>query len=51
MDEKGARFSVPAGEEIVEPIGITETCTGVPENRLSLTVMRVYLRVAKQNPV
>jgi hypothetical protein len=39
MDEKGARFSVPAGEEIVEPIGITEMYIGVPENRLSLTVI------------
>jgi hypothetical protein len=39
MDEKGARLAVPAGEEVVVPIGITEMYVGIPENRLSLTVI------------
>ena len=39
MDEKGARIAVPAGEEVVVPIGIKEMYVGVPENRLSLTIV------------
>jgi hypothetical protein len=39
MDEKGARLACPAGEDIVVPIGIKEMYTGVPENRLSLTII------------
>jgi hypothetical protein len=39
MDEKGARVAVPAGEEVVVPIGIKEMYVGVLENRLSLTVV------------
>ena len=39
MDEKGARIAVPAGEEVIVPIGIKEMYVGVPENRLSLTVV------------
>ena len=39
MDEKGARIAVPAGEEIIVLIRIKEIYVGVPENRLSLTVM------------
>src|SRR2546421_332473 len=31
MDEKGARICVPAGEEVVVPIGIKEMYTGIPE--------------------
>ena len=41
MDEKGARLAVPVGEDVVVPIGITEMYV---ENRLSLTVLRVYLQ-------
>ena len=39
MDEKGCRIACPAGEKIVVPIGVKEMYVGVPENRLSLTVI------------
>jgi len=39
MDEKGARIYMPAGEEVVVPIGVTEMYTRIPENRLSVTVV------------
>jgi DDE superfamily endonuclease len=39
MDEKGCRIACPTGEEVVVPIGIKEMYVGVPENRLSLTVV------------
>jgi hypothetical protein len=40
MDEKGAKICVPIGEEIVVPIGIQEMYTRIPENRMSLTVIK-----------
>lgn len=39
MDKKGARVCMPAGEEVVVPIGIKEMYTGIPENRLSVTII------------
>src|SRR5579859_3904740 len=39
MDEKGARIACPAGEEVVVPIGIKQMYVGIPENRLSLTII------------
>jgi hypothetical protein len=39
MDEKGARIACPVGEEVVVPIGIKEMYVGIPENRVSLTVI------------
>ena len=39
MDEKGARIYMPTGEEVVAPIGIKEMYTGIPENRMSLTII------------
>jgi DDE superfamily endonuclease len=39
MDEKGARIACPAGEEVVVPVGIKEMYVGVPQNRLSVTVI------------
>jgi hypothetical protein len=39
MDEKGARVCMPAGEQVVVPIGIKEMYTGVPENRISITIV------------
>ena len=39
IDEKGCRIACPTGEDIVVPIGIKEMYVGVPENRLSLTVV------------
>ncbi|KAH9208524.1 hypothetical protein DL95DRAFT_267104, partial [Leptodontidium sp. 2 PMI_412] len=39
MDEKGARVYMPAGEEVVVLISIKEMYTGIPENRMSVTVI------------
>jgi hypothetical protein len=39
MDKKGARVYIPIGEEVVVPIGIKEIYTGIPENRISLTII------------
>jgi hypothetical protein len=39
MDEKGARVYMLAREEIVVLIGIKEIYTGIPENRISLTII------------
>jgi hypothetical protein len=50
MDEKGARVAVPAGEEVVVPIGIKEMYVGVPENRLSLTVVESISADGKSIP-
>jgi len=39
MDEKGARICMPAGEEVVVPLGVKEIYTGIPENHISVTIM------------
>ena len=39
MDEKGAQIACPLGQEVVVPIGIKEMYVGIPENRISLTVI------------
>ncbi len=39
MDEKGARVCMPSGEEVVVPVAIKEMYTGIPENRLSVTIV------------
>jgi len=39
MDEKGVRVYILAREEVVVPIGIKEIYTGIPENRISLTII------------
>jgi hypothetical protein len=44
IDEKGVRIYIPAGEEVVVPIGIKEIYTGIPENRISLTIIE-YISV------
>src|SRR5271163_2108139 len=50
MDEKGARICVPAGEEVVVPIGIKEMYTGIPENRMSLTIIECISADGKAIP-
>ena len=50
MDEKGARIACPTREEIVVPIGITEMYVGVPENRLSLTIVECISADGKAIP-
>jgi predicted transglutaminase-like cysteine proteinase len=39
MDKKGVCIYIPAGEEVIVPIGIKEIYTGIPENRMSITVV------------
>jgi hypothetical protein len=39
MDEKGARIYMPAREEVIVLIRIKEIYTGIPENRISLTII------------
>jgi len=50
MDEKGARIACPAGEEVVVPVGIKEMYVGVPENWLSLTVIKSISADGKSIP-
>jgi hypothetical protein len=50
MDEKGARICVPAGEEVVVPIGIKEMYIGIPENRMSLTIIECISADGKAIP-
>ena len=40
MDKKGARIACPAGEEVIVPISIKEIYIGVPENHLSITIIK-----------
>jgi hypothetical protein len=40
MDKKGACLTVPAGEKVVVLIRITEIYISIPENYLSLTVIK-----------
>jgi hypothetical protein len=50
IDEKGARIACPAGEEVVVPIGIKEMYVGVPENRMSLTIVECISANEKAMP-
>jgi plasmid replication initiation protein len=50
MDEKGVRVYIPAGEEVVVPIGIKEMYTGIPENRMSVTVVECISADGKAIP-
>jgi hypothetical protein len=50
MDEKEARICVPVGEEIVVLIGIKEMYTGIPKNRMSLTVIECISADGKAIP-
>ena len=50
MDEKGARICMPAGEEVIVPIRIKEIYTGIPENRISLTIIESISADSKAIP-
>jgi hypothetical protein len=50
MDEKGARIACPAGEEVVVPVGIKEMYIGVPQNRLSVTIVECISADGKAIP-
>ena len=39
MDEKGARVYILTREEVIVLIRIKEIYTGIPENRISLTII------------
>ena len=51
MDEKGARLTCLAGEEVIVPVYIKEMCTGIPENRRSLTVIESISADGKAIPL
>ncbi|EKD16925.1 putative transposase [Drepanopeziza brunnea f. sp. 'multigermtubi' MB_m1] len=51
IDEKGARICMPAGEEVIVPIGIKEMYTGIYENRLSVTMIEAILADRKAIPL
>ena len=48
MDEKEAGVCMPAGEEVIVPIGIKYT--GIPENRMSVTVVECISADGKAIP-
>ena len=50
IDKKGYYVACPSGEEVVVPIGINEMYIGVPENRLSLTVIESIFADDKSIP-
>jgi len=50
MDEKRARICMPAGEEVVVPIRVTEMYTRIPENRLLVTVVECIFADGKAIP-
>jgi hypothetical protein len=50
IDKKGARICVPAGEEVVVPIGIKEMYIGIPENCISLTIIEYMSADGKAIP-
>jgi len=39
IDEKGCRLAYPGGQDIVVPLEVQEIYIGIPENRLSVTVI------------
>ena len=39
IDEKGARLACPGGQQVVVPVEVEEIYIGIPENRLSVTVI------------
>jgi hypothetical protein len=51
MDKKGAWIACPAGEEVVVLIGIKEMYVGIPENRISLTVIESICANGKAIPL
>jgi hypothetical protein len=50
MDEKGAWVACPIGQEVVVPIGIKEMYVGIPENRMSLTIIECISADGKAIP-
>jgi hypothetical protein len=39
IDKKGYRIAIPGGQEVVVPTNINDMYVGIPENRLSLTII------------
>ncbi|EKD14510.1 hypothetical protein MBM_07231 [Drepanopeziza brunnea f. sp. 'multigermtubi' MB_m1] len=51
INEKSARICMPAGEEVIVPIGIKEMYTRICENRLFVTVIEAILADRKAIPL
>ena len=47
MNEKGCRLACPTEEDVIVPVKIKEIYVKVPENRLSMIVVREFLRTVK----
>ena len=50
MNEKGARIYMPLGKEVVVLIGIKEIYIGIPENRMSLIIIKYIFVDSKAIP-
>ena len=50
MDEKGARICMPLGKEVVVLIRIKEIYIGIPENRISLIIIKYISADSKAIP-
>ena len=50
MNEKGARICMPLGKEVVVPIRIKEIYIGIPENRMSLIIIKYISADSKAIP-
>ena len=40
MNKKGYRIACPKDEDVIVPLGINKMYVGIPENRLSLTIIK-----------
>ena len=50
MDEKGIRIYMPSGKEVVVLIRIKEIYTGIPENHISLIIIKYISADSKVIP-
>ena len=50
MDEKEVRICIPTGEEVVVLIRIKEIYTGIPENHISLIIIKYISADSKAIP-
>jgi len=49
IDEKGVRLACPRGQQVVVPVEVKEIYVGIPENRLSVTVIKT-IRTDRTTP-
>jgi hypothetical protein len=50
IDKKGVRICIPAGEEVIIPIGIKEIYIEIPENRISFIIIEYISANSKAIP-